>query len=362
MVDARLLVIATDGQEQELAAVEDALQFMGSPYDKMIATSAAPLTAAQLADGTHGKYSGVILTRGGLLYDGTSGTVSAFSGDEWSALQAYEAQFHVREASLYLLPDGTEGLGVATQQNTTTTALAASCTEDGREVFFDVNCGAPVQIKGVFAYPAPVTGAGTQALLVDGAGKALASIHTYADQREALELSFAQTRTALHTLQLLYGVISWTTRGLFLGERHVYFLPQIDDLFIPSELFGGTASYRMTADDLQNTVDWQTLRQQMPTTRALRLAFAVNAAGTIPFDDLTAKAQAIGPGFDWISHTYTHRDLDTTDYASTYEELERNNARIGALGLQPFSPLDLVTPGITGLTNAAAMQAAFDIG
>src|SRR6185369_41951 len=106
MVDARLLVIATDGQEQELAAVEDALQFMGSPYDKMIATSAAPLTAA---------------------------------------LQAYEAQFHVREASLYLLPDGTEGLGVATQQNTTTTPLAASCTEDGREVFFDVNCGAPVQ-------------------------------------------------------------------------------------------------------------------------------------------------------------------------------------------------------------------------
>src|SRR5581483_9926028 len=76
MVDARLLVIATDGQEQELAAVEDALQFMGSPYDKMIATSAAPLTAAQLADGAHGKYSGVILTRGGLLYDGTAGTVS----------------------------------------------------------------------------------------------------------------------------------------------------------------------------------------------------------------------------------------------------------------------------------------------
>jgi hypothetical protein len=361
VLDAKLLVISPNGLDEELAALEQALQHLGAPYDKLIATGSPPLTAGQLASGDHGTYSGVILTRGGLMPDG-AGAVSAFSGDEWSILQSYEASFGVREASLYLLPDGAEGLGVATQQNTATTPLPVTCTEDGRELFFDVNCTAPITIQGVFAYPAPITGSGTEALLTDAAGNAVASIHKFPDGREALEMSFGQSRTAIHTLQLLYGVVSWANRGLFLGERHVFFGTQVDDMFITSDIFGSTATYRISANDMQSVFDWQTRRQQQPTTRALRFDFPLNASGTIPFDDLTAKAQAIGTGFKWISHTYTHQELDVTDYATTYQELERNNARVAQLGLMPYSPMNLVTPGITGLTNAAAMQAAFDIG
>ena len=30
---------------------------------------------------------------------------------------------------------------------------------------------------------------------------------------------------------LPYGMITWATRGRFLGERHLYFVPQPDDVF-----------------------------------------------------------------------------------------------------------------------------------
>ena len=367
VLDARILVIATDGQEVELAALQQALGYLGTPFDLLVASTAAALTADQLASGNHGKYNGIILTRGELIYDAGSGAQSAFDPGEWDVLTAYEASFGVREAAVYVLPDGGYGLGLATAVDATVTPSPASCTGAGRAVFFDVNCANPVSIGGVWTYPAPVHDAATTtALLLDGSGNALASVQQLPGGREALELSFGQSQYAVHSLQLLYGVINWVTRGLFVGERQIYFGSQVDDLFITSAVYGApsTTTFRIAAADLQHIHAWQIDRRQEPTTGELRLDFAVNAVGTVQYapDPLTAAALDIGADFKWISHTYDHRDLTGLDYQTTQLELSRNTSRIEALGFQPYSTLNLVTPGITGLSYPAVMQAIHDEG
>ena len=52
-----------------------------------------------------------------------------------------------------------------------------------------------------------------------------------------LVLTFAQASYALHTLELGYGLVSWATRGLFIGEHHVYLQAQLDDFLIASAIF-----------------------------------------------------------------------------------------------------------------------------
>src|SRR6185312_11462259 len=119
---------------------------------------------------------------------------------------------------------------------------------------------------------------------------------SYADGREALALTFGQASTYVSYLALAYGLVSWATRGLFVGERHVYAMPQIDDLFLPSAIYTG-GTYRITDADLQAFADWQRTTQANPVTAGFRASFAVNGYGssTRPGDPLTAKAVALGP-------------------------------------------------------------------
>ena len=74
-------------------------------------------------------------------------------------------------------------------------------------------------------------------LLTDDAGNVYAATTTYPDGREALVLTFAQATYVFHTLQLGYGLVSWATRGVFVGEHHAYLSAQIDDLFLASTIY-----------------------------------------------------------------------------------------------------------------------------
>ena len=69
-----------------------------------------------------------------------------------------------------------------------------------------------------------------------------------------MSLNFAQSPSLFHTLQLFHGVVSWATRGVFLGERHAYIGVQIDDLFLPDDIYTG-GTYRISATDLQAAHD-----------------------------------------------------------------------------------------------------------
>lgn len=358
--DARLLVITADGKSSSLAAITSALDYLGTPYDVYNATAGAELTTDTLAAGAHGRYYGVILDTGDLAV----GSTSALSAAEWMALASYEARFGVRRAVLYAIPSASYGLQTTGAIDVKASPLSASCTAAGSVVFVGANCAAPVVIADGYAYGAHATDASTSPLLVDAAGAVYAATRSYADGREALVLTFSQSPSALHTLELSYGVIHWVTRGLFIGERHSYVSAQIDDFFLKSAIYASTSTYRTTAADLQAFANWQSARRSVALTAQLRMSFAFNAQGARPpgEDGLTDKARELGPTFEWINHTWDHKDMNAMSYVDAFEELSKNHQYGAGAGLSRYSVENLVTPGISGLDNPEVMRAAWDVG
>jgi hypothetical protein len=358
-VDARLLLITTDGSSPTFAAIRSALDYMGTPYDVLDATSGPALTSTFLADGTHGRYHGILLDAGDL--GATQG--SAFSDAEWMALTTYEATFGVRRVSLYTAP--TRAYGLTPDQggfDAAKTPVAVTCTNEGAAVFAGANCALPITIDRGYAYPARAMDGSTTPLLVDGAGRTFAAIRRYDDGREALALTFAQSSSATFTLQLAYGAVHWVTRGLFIGERRVYVSVQIDDLFLASRLYTG-ATYRITDGDLQAFADWQLRRRSNPLLSSYRATFAANGYGaTNPNDPLFMRTLALGDAFAYVTHTWNHADLTTISYADALDEFSRNDQFLRGMNLPVYATSSAVTPNVSGLDNVNAMQAMFDAG
>jgi hypothetical protein len=63
-----------------------------------------------------------------------------------------------------------------------------------------------------------------------------------------------------------------------------------------------------------------------------------------------------------VNHTYSHENLDLTSYMTSFTEILRNRLRGIFLGLANFDQDSMVQPDISGLTNAAFLQAARDVG
>jgi hypothetical protein len=372
-VDARVLVVSADGTEPVLAAIQQTLGYLGTPYDLWIATARpGQLTADRLAAGTRGFYQAVILATGNLAYTPDGGTtfLSALSTTEWTALWSYEAQFGVRQVTWYTFPTPdygfTEGaIGV----DTSAAPLPLRLTTEGRGVFSYLNPATSLAIADAWTYLAFAADTATTPLVTDSAGRPLVAIRRYADGRENLALTFDGNHFLRHSLAFAYGVVNWATGGLFLGERHVYASAQIDDIFIASDLFP-SGEYRITGTDLSRLADWQSRRRAQPTTASLRLHFALNGEGVVEAprnDSLVATARSLRDQFKWINHTYTHDVMDGMDYATALFQIQRNNTvardlRLDQTGLNAYSRLNLVTPEISGLSNPAAMRAAFDAG
>jgi MYXO-CTERM domain-containing protein len=362
VVDARALVITAAGTDAALAAITGTLQYLGAPYDVLNATAGPTLTADSLASGTHGKYDAVFLDLGGLEISGGS----AFTTDEWTVLESYEASFNVRRVALYASPTSMYGLADNGAVDPTQTPVTLSCTAAGAQVFVGANCANPIVMTDGWAYPAIVTSTDgtTMPLLVDASGNVYGVVRQTTDGREALALTFAQASYLTPTLELAYGLVNWATRGLFIGERHVYMVPQIDDFFLASAIYTGGPPYRINDADLQALADWQNGMQAEPQFADLRLAWAVNGSGSqsMPGDPLTAKAIALGPTFSYINHSWDHPILDGLSYADVLTEFTRNDTFLKGMGLTPYTTVNAVTPSISGLASADAMRAINDAG
>ncbi|HXJ20573.1 MAG TPA: hypothetical protein VMT03_10095 [Polyangia bacterium] len=357
LIDARVLVISADGGDSQLPAIQQTLDYLGTPYDVLIAAQTT-LSASTLASGTHGKYNAIILTTGNLvLSDGSS----AFSSAEFQTLSNYEAMFQVRRASLYTSPDSSYGYSGSTSVDTSSSPLATQCTSAGSAALHYVNCGSGVTISGAFAYPATALDSSTAPVLVDSSGRILAATRAYGDGREALSLNFAQDPNLVHSLQVLASVVNWTTRGVFVGDRHAYIGVQVDDMFIPDDIYTG-GTFRLTGSELQAALTYQNAKRAQTVTGGFKYNIAFNAFGTASGDSLTSAATQIGSGFNWISHTWDHTTLDPLSYSQVLAELTQNTAASGQYGLKPYSVMNLVPPSYSGLTATNAMQAMFDSG
>lgn len=366
-VEAKVLIISADGTESDLPAIKQAFELVGMPYKVWIAAQdPQPLTLDRLANGTYAFYSGVVLTTGSLAYDSGTGWVSALSSEEWQNLWNFEAMFGVRQVTWYTYPTPDYGFGWATAVDTSVTPVPLRLTAEGQAVFPYLNpTGDGLAVKLAYTYLAQFKSPTGSVLMTDDRGNALVAVNQYPDGRENLALTFDNAPWLQHSVALGYGIVNWVTRGLFLGDRRVYVSAQVDDLYLPNEMWLG-GELRITGTDLQRVVDWQVERYGDPITAQYKTDMAYNGDGSrpgfFPGDTLVAASVALRDHFKWISHTYTHPYLDNTSYTTTYNELMNNNKTGSMLVLPGYSVRSLVTPNVSGLYNPNAMRAARDTG
>lgn len=377
--DLCLLVIAADGAEPALTAIRQSLDHIGTPYRVHIAGgNPGALNEDSLSSGEHAFYQGVILTTGSLGYHSEDRWISALSDDEWHDLRVFEARFGIRELSWYTYPTAGHGfrepVGVV---DTSTEVLWAQFTPAGRSLFSYINTSHPLPIRAVTTYLARPDGRAVP-LLQDSAGNSLAIVRSDADGTQSMLLTFDSNHSTMHSTVLAYGLVHWVTKGLFVGDRRTYLSLQVDDMFVanrvreahvpcgaPVEASGRT--FRISAADMRSVASWQESRRADRVSADLRVAFAFTGEGTQSSDAdadgaLIPEVIRLQHQFHWISHTYDHTDMDRMDYAQARREIEWNVRVRERLGLNRFSALSLVTPAMSGLDNAAALQAAYDAG
>jgi hypothetical protein len=381
-IDLRVLVVSADGTEADLLAIQQVLNFLGTPYTVYIATQTpGGLTSAFLANGPHAFYQGVILTSGSLSYwDGTQYT-SALTAAEWQNLWDFESAFSIRQVTWYTYPTSDYGFNAPNWSGDTTPPLppvTTNFTAAGVPLFGGyANTANPVSISYAYTYKAtPIADPANVPILQDGSGNALGLVKTYVNNRANLALTFDSNPNLVHTLQLAYGVVNWVTKGLFLGERHVYFDAQPDDLYIDNSTWpAGTPCgtsvddpslpvFRISDTDFEQLIAWQQLKRTGATTPNFRLEIPFNAYGTTGVyspDTLTPYVAANQANFYWISHTWDHEDMNNMTYGQAVSEVSQNNT-YGDATFGVYSHQSLITPNVSGLNNASVQQALFDQG
>ena len=356
------------------------LDILGIPYDT-IDTGTTPITTTTLADGNHGKYYAIFFTFSGQWWDDLGDVGRAVISD-------YERNFGVRQVTLYIYPDaGTSGLEVSAVPTET---LTATLTTDGQLVFPYLKSDIQLVKRAEdYAYPGtPAAGADVTTLLEDQNGNVALSIFRPGDGREHMVFTWPNFYPAtipafLYSRTLPYGIINWATKGIFLGQRHVYFVPQPDDVFswgdiwdpVNHVLLENAEYYRLEPDDLDNIVNWmEDLRANIPNAADFKMEMPFNGegtqydrqngspSGTILTPTLTARAIDLQNEFIWLNHTFTHRDLYTVSYNVARNEIDNNNNEAAALGLTDYTSSTLLTGAYSGLTNTNVINAAYDLG
>jgi hypothetical protein len=386
-VDLRILVIAADGSEADLPAIKQVLDYLGEPYAVYVASQTpGGLTPDKLSSGPHGFYEGVILTTGALGYNNNGTWQIALSATEWQNLWNYEMTFHIRQVTWYTYPTPDYGFNwptgaVDTRNSPINATFSTSGTPSGQALFGSyVNTANPLTIQYAYTYLAtPLSDGNTYPLLTDGSGNALGAVRNYPDGRQNLALTFDSNPNLIHALVLAYGLVNWVTKGLFLGERHIYMSPQVDDVLIQDHTWPpGTPcgtnvgspslpSYRITGSDVKALVNWQQSKQaaRPGTTAQLRLTMVFNGVGSAGLyspDTLTPEITTAEVAFNWVCHTYNHANLDDVSYEKAASEIQQNNQVAENLGFQNYNPQNMVTPDVSGLTNTNFLKAAYDNG
>lgn len=375
-INMKLLVISADGSEPVFAGIKSILNQIGVPYDTLIAKT-TPLTAQTLSDGLGaGQYQGILLATGNLGYEASPGVYqSALTAAQWQMLWQYEADFRVRQVTLYTYPGGAPdnyGLTLYSAADTSSTPIQASLTAVGQQLFAYLNPASPVSIRNAWTYLAtPVSSGNPVPLLQTADGFAIASVYTYPDGRQNLAITTDGNADLTHTLLLGYGVVNWVSKGFFLGERKIYLNAQADDVLIADDIWDPARlsdltglEYRITGNDYNKLIAWQNaLRASSTNAAQIRLEMPFNGVGVsgiYPNDTLTSAVRLNSNPFKWINHTYDHESLDAISYGDALKQLSNNHKVAQQLKFQLYAKDSMIQPDISGLNNPEFLRAAKD--
>ena len=147
--------------------------------------------------------------------------------------------------------------------------------------FFYANTSTPITFSNATVYLAsPLAGTVTP-LITDASGNVLSLIYDLGDGRQYLTQTFDSNQYLMHDLVLAYGLVNWVTKGVFLGDYHIYAAPQVDDVLLSDAewVVGtkcGTASDASSLPNFRiNAADstlWSTGRFPSVATRGCRIS------------------------------------------------------------------------------------------
>jgi hypothetical protein len=375
-IDMKVLLMSADGTDSDFGAWKAELAREGVPYDTFVAyngqTKAATLTDATLADYTnhHAKYDAVIQTNGDLVHAVGSGAsisyLSAFTDAEWATLAKFERTFGIRQLSDDTAPSPAHGLnlvGTGGAQD----GKVGTLTVTGRAAFPYLKGPIPIPDNDpataeAFGYEGTPVNPATWETLVAGSSStatqptAYLGIYTHPeDGRQEMVMTVASNENQSDGQLLRHGMLSWVTRGVFLGYQRNYLELQIDDVFLPDDSWDTTThttdydpahAIRMDAADADKAVAWS-------KANGIRLDLVYNGFGsdqaTQP-DALLTDLQANKSTFGWINHTYDHPNLDCSSQTFITNEITRNVQWAQQKGFA-ISPSELVTGEHSGLAN-----------
>ena len=372
--EMRILVVAADAADYGLSTAKTILDQVGVPYEVLFA-GPDPLDEQLLyTDSGDGRFQGIILTSNNLAYFDGITWASALSPEEWNTLWAYERHFGIRQVALNSYPTNFPedyGFRLAGVRDTSTGNYTARLTSDGRSTFDYLQRDVRIPIRYAYTYLAELdpatTSSNVRTQLVDASGNVLAISSTSTDGRERLALTMAHNPYLLHTQLLAYGLIDWVTKGVFIGERAMYFMADVDDWFLPNDVWQPATqsiqpdAYRLDERDITSLVLQQTyLRLRYPAARDYVATLAFNGEGanlSAPRtclitrrnpDPLTSASYCLRDAFNWVNHSYSHQYFDFTDYTESAFEIAENRSVARHLRLaQPDSTL--VTGDVSGL-------------
>ena len=152
-LEMRVLVVSADGNETGLPAITQTLEYLGTPYTTYIATrTPGGLVPEFLSEGCHANFQAVILATGDVGYFKAGAWTTALTPDEFTALQAFEAQFRVRRATWYAFPGPDLGFNWGVGRDTTASPLTTQLTAAGRAVFPYLTLTRPLVIRHAYGY------------------------------------------------------------------------------------------------------------------------------------------------------------------------------------------------------------------
>jgi len=363
-IDMRVLLLGVSGGEPTFQAWEAQLRREGVPYTTFLATRGhTALRAEALSRRLEGgieeaRYQAVIAAVGNLPVCDEEGCHSALSAEEWAVLAEYERTFHVRQISQYAYPEPGFGLNWPSSGGAFE-GVAGRVTAAGESVFPYLR--GPVSIgSGTWGYLSTPLAEEFTTLVTDGGGSnALIGIYRHAEGREELVGTFDGNQYQVQSQLLRHGELAWATRGTYFGDQRTYLELQVDDVFLPDDIWDVEANrtdyapehaVRMSSEDATAAIEWS-------NSRRLRLDMVFNGGGSVEYraehggsDSLLTTLRERASTFGWINHTYDHPNLDCSTQRFIEGEITENTTWAGGAGLTVSSG-ELVTGEHSGLAN-----------
>jgi hypothetical protein len=334
------------------------------------------------------------------------------SMEERSALNTFKSEFKIREFNAYVSP-ATE-LGFRPVSEGTLDGLTAKVTDEGKRDAFAyldglvefANVDSTSESFGYLVMPRDELGPQqkftklvTMRLPSDTVDGVVLGVFSE-EGRERMVLTAGMNENQFQYQALFPGILNWLTRGVHLGTERNYFSVHIDDVFMSNKRWnsamnctGGIArdekttaicpevgpEILMTPQDVDALVEWQ-------ATNGMKLDLVFNgkayedAEKIVAGDAEALSDEAVDPvaagrayrmgqrllelrqSFRWISHTYSHDNLDEADVVKLNLEIVENAKfaeRLlldGAMNLS-FDPGELVTGQHSGLKGSLKLPA-----